>query len=82
MQSRLGSFIEAIINILIGYWIAILSQIMIFPLFGINVPLRTNLWIGVWFTVVSLIRSYCIRRWFNARISRAANLCADKLERI
>lgn len=77
MQTRLGSLIESILNILIGYWIAILSQVIIFPWFGIQIPLRSNLWIGFWFTIVSLIRSYVIRRWFNARIRRASQQMAN-----
>jgi hypothetical protein len=72
MQTKLGSLIESFMNIAIGYGVALMSQIIIFPLFDINVPLKTNLWIGLWFTVVSLIRSYIIRRWFNARIHNAA----------
>ena len=72
MQTRLSSLIEAIINIIIGYTIAILSQIIIFPLFDIYISFSTNLWIGAWFTLVSLIRSYVIRRYFNAKIHKAA----------
>lgn len=59
-------------NIAIGYGVAIISQIVIFPLFGIHIPLRDNLLIGLWFTGISLVRSYAIRRWFNARLHRAA----------
>jgi hypothetical protein len=73
-QSRLGSLIESLMNILIGYSVAIASQLIIFPQFGIHISLSTNLWIGVWFTLVSLVRSYIIRRWFNARLHRAAQL--------
>lgn len=71
MQTRLGSFIEAAANILIGYLVAVLSQLLIFPLFGIQIPLADNLLIGLWFTLISLIRSYVLRRWFNARLHRA-----------
>lgn len=46
MQSRKESLIESLMNIGIGYLVALLSQLAIFPLFGINVPLSTNLWIG------------------------------------
>jgi len=67
-QTRLGSLIEAGMNILIGYGVALVSQIVVFPWFGIHVPLSTNLWIGLWFTIISLVRSYIIRRWFNARL--------------
>lgn len=75
-QTRLGSLIEAAMNIAIGYVVAILSQIVIFPLFGIHVPLSDNLLIGLWFTGISLVRSYALRRWFNARLHRAAEAVA------
>lgn len=65
MQTKFQSFIEACANVLVGYGVAILSQIAIFPLFGIYVPLSSNLAIGAWFTVISLVRSYVLRRWFN-----------------
>jgi membrane protein implicated in regulation of membrane protease activity len=71
-QTRIGSLVESMMNIAIGYFVALGSQLLIFPLFGIHVSLSTNLWIGLWFTVISLIRSYVIRRWFNARLHRAA----------
>ena len=48
------------------------AQLAIFPLFDIHVALSTNLWIGAWFTGISLARSYAIRRWFNARLHRLA----------
>lgn len=71
-QTRLGSLIESAMNILIGYWVALLSQLAIFPMFGIHLPFHDNLLIGAWFTLISLARSYIIRRWFNARLHRAA----------
>ena len=64
-QSRLGSLLESIANIAVGYGVAVASQLLIFPLFGIHIPLADNLLIGVWFTIISLARSYAIRRWFN-----------------
>lgn len=64
-QSRFESFLESTANIAVGYGVALLSQVAIFPLFDIRVPFTTNLWIGAWFTLISLIRSYVIRRWFN-----------------
>lgn len=71
-QTRLGSLIESVINIAIGYIVALLSQLAIFPMFGIHIPFHDNLLIGAWFTLISLARSYIIRRWFNARLHRAA----------
>ena len=64
-QSKKHSLLESIVNVAIGYGIAILSQIAIFPLFGIHIPLRDNLLIGVIFTIVSIVRSYALRRAFN-----------------
>lgn len=75
-QTKVGSLIESAMNIMIGYGVALLSQIIIFPLFEIHISLTTNLWIGAWFTVISLVRSYIIRRWFNARIHAAAQSLA------
>ena len=71
MQTRLQSAIEACANVLVGYLVAILSQIVVFPWFGIHIPLSSNLAIGAWFTVISLVRSYVLRRWFNGLKFRA-----------
>ena len=65
MQTRFQSALEAVANVAVGYGVAVASQAVIFPLFGIHVALRDNLAIGAWFTVVSLVRSYVLRRWFN-----------------
>ena len=65
MQSKRHSFMEAVLNVFIGYWIAIATQMAVFPLFGIHIPLEQDLLIGLIFTVVSLVRSYALRRLFN-----------------
>lgn len=70
MQSKLESFIESCVNILIGYSVAVISQLVIFPFFNINIPLSDNLLIGMWFTLISLIRSYVIRRCYNLKTMR------------
>ena len=64
-QSRRASLIESALNILIGYGVAVTAQCLIFLLFGVQLPLSDNLLIGVLFTIVSLIRSYWLRRLFN-----------------
>lgn len=65
-QSRRMSMVESIGNVVIGYLVAIASQILIFPFFGIQVSLGENLMIGLFFTVISIVRSYVLRRVFNA----------------
>lgn len=79
-QSKLSSLIESLINILIGYVVALLSQLAIFPMVGIHIPLSTNLGIGAWFTLISLIRSYVIRRWFNRMIRDSAKRLAESAQ--
>jgi hypothetical protein len=41
------------------------SQITVFPLFSIQIPLASNLAIGAIFTIISIGRSYMVRRVFN-----------------
>jgi hypothetical protein len=65
MQSRTNSFIESATNILIGYWCAVLTQLIVFPIMRIDVSLDKNLMIGLVFTLISLLRSYVIKRVFN-----------------
>lgn len=70
-QSKMQSAVEACANTVVGYCVAVVSQLLVFPMFGINVPLSDNLLIGLWFTVISLVRGYVLRRLFN-RIKGAA----------
>lgn len=65
MQSRRMSLIEALSNVAIGYGVAVLTQIAVFPLFGLQVSLSDNLLIGALFTLVSVARSYAVRRMFE-----------------
>lgn len=64
-QSRWMSPIEAITNVAAGYGIAVATQVLIFPAFGLHTTLEQNLKMGVVFTGVSLLRSYVLRRLFE-----------------
>ena len=64
-QSRRHSLTEALVNVAVGYWIAVAAQIVVFPLFGVHISLRQNIEIGVIMTAVSIARSYTLRRVFN-----------------
>lgn len=64
-QSRRMSLVESCVNVAVGYGVAVGAQVAIFPLFGIRVSLTDNMLIGVAFTLVSLGRSYALRRVFN-----------------
>jgi hypothetical protein len=59
------SAVEASFNVLIGYFVSVLANILILPLFGYDVTVADSFVIGLAFTAVSLVRSYALRRWFN-----------------
>jgi hypothetical protein len=64
-QTKLGSFIEAWANIVVGFSINFVANMLILPLFGFKVSAGGAFKIGLIFTVISLVRSYVLRRWFN-----------------
>jgi hypothetical protein len=64
-QTRKASFVETCLSTAIGYAIACLTQIIVFPWFGLHVALHTNLLIGLIFTVVSVGRGFFVRRLFE-----------------
>ena len=59
------SFIEAATNVVVGYVLAIATQIVVFPWFGIEAALGGHLAIGLAFLGVSLVRGYLLRRLFE-----------------
>ncbi|WP_424894869.1 DUF7220 family protein [Tepidimonas sp. HKU79] len=65
-QTRWMSLVEAVTNVLVGYGVAVATQWAVFPLFGLHATLQQNLVIGLIFTAVSLVRSYVLRRTFEA----------------
>ena len=71
-QSRLMSLVEAIANVVVGYGVAVITQILIFPVFGLHTTLAQNLKMGGIFTIVSLARSFALRRLFEALRIRSA----------
>ncbi len=65
MQSPVMSLTEAVANVVVGYGVAVVVQIGVFPLFGFWPTIRQNLTLGAVFTGVSLLRSYVLRRLFE-----------------
>ena len=73
-QSRLMSLVESLANVLVGFGVAVATQIAVFPLFGLAVTITENLLIGLIFTAVSIVRSYALRRIFEAlRVRQSAS---------
>jgi hypothetical protein len=64
-QTRSQSWFEAWANIAIGFGINLAANLAILPLFGFHPTVSDAFGIGVLFTVISLIRSFVLRRIFN-----------------
>lgn len=75
-QSKLSSIYEAAANTLIGYFLSLAVQLVVYPAFGAHFSFSDNVLIGLVFMAVSFARGYVIRRWFNKRIHAAAQRMA------
>lgn len=65
MQSRKHSAIEAVCNVAVGYLVSVAANVAVLPLFGYQVTAGESFAIGLVFTLISLVRSYALRRVFN-----------------
>lgn len=66
-QSKKQSLKETVISTIIGLLVSLLTQIIIFPLYGLEVKFTQNVQITIIFTIVSIIRGYSVRRYFNKK---------------
>jgi len=66
MPSRRLSALEAVANTVLGYFISLAATAVILPTFGCAVRPGDALGISAAFTAVSLVRSYALRRLFEA----------------
>ena len=66
-QSKLDSAFESITNVLVGFAINFAANMLIFPLFGWSISIEQNILLGALYTVISLVRSYAIRRAFDGK---------------
>lgn len=73
-QSKVGSFAEAWANILVGFGVNFAANLVLLPMFGFStLTARIAFEIGLVFTIISLVRSYVLRRVFNRIKSAWAN---------
>lgn len=68
-QRKITSLVETCLNTFIGYAVALTTQLIVFPLFNIEITFNQHASMGLIFTFVSIVRGYCIRRLFN-RLSK------------
>jgi hypothetical protein len=59
------SLIEAVTNVAVGYVLAVATQIIVFPWFGLHPSIGESLALGGVFVGISLLRSYALRRLFE-----------------
>ena len=67
MQSKKDSLIESLTSTTIGWLIGVILNLTILPFFDYNITVVDSLWVSLIFTVVSVVRGYVIRRWFNSK---------------
>lgn len=82
-QTRLESLTEAGINVVIGFVINFIGNLLILPLFGFNnLTIAANFGIGICFTVVSVARQYVIRRWAQDHLRRVKDAIVRRLKEL
>ena len=67
MQTKKQSFIETLTSVFVGWLIGVILNLTILPFFDYNITVVDSLWVSLIFTVVSVVRGYVIRRWFNSK---------------
>lgn len=77
-QTRLGSLIEALMNVAIGLLVSMVANALVFPRFGFHPTFGENVAITVIYTGISIVRQYILRRWFNARLQAVAQRLATR----
>jgi len=66
------SLAEALTNVVAGYCIALVMQMLVFVVLDVHPSLIENATIAALFTIVSIVRSYCLRRLFERVRCRAS----------
>jgi len=77
-QSPRSAIIEAWINIGLGFGVNFVANVWLLPLVGAHFTHAENFALGWVYTAISIVRTYTIRRWFNARVHRAALLLTTR----
>lgn len=65
-QPRAMSLLESVMNILIGFGISLIAQMTVLPALGVTISIKQNILFALVMTAISIARSYCLRRLFEA----------------
>ena len=64
-QTSAMSLVEAVTNVIVGWLVALATQVVVFPVMGLQATVAQNLVLSATFASVSLLRSYLLRRLFT-----------------
>ena len=64
-QTKKASLSEAVVNTAVGFLIAWAAQALICWVYSIPLTAEQNAVIVFWMTVISVLRNYFVRRFFN-----------------
>lgn len=65
-QSRLTSFIKSCVSTAVGFAVAFIANMLIMPLFGLELTHSANLLLTTIYTVISIVRGYLLERFYEA----------------
>jgi len=65
MQRKLTSLSEVVAGTAIGFVVSWCAQLWVFPLYGMRLTYSENTQITIIFTLISIVRGYVVRRFFN-----------------
>lgn len=79
-QSKLASLVEVVTNMAVGFAVSVYAQAVIFPLYGFTtLTITENVQIVAIFTIISMVRSYLVRRFFNWLTARKEAECEQSI---
>ena len=67
MQTKRQSLIETLTSVFVGWLIGVILNLIVLPLFDYNITVVDSLLVSLIFTVISVVRGYLIRRFFNSK---------------
>ena len=67
MQTKRQSLIETLTSVFVGWLIGVILNMLVLPLFDYNITVVDSLLVSLIFTVISVVRGYLIRRFFNSK---------------
>ena len=65
MQSKRLSLIESVVNVVSSFVIGVITQIIVYPFYGMYISIMANISLTLIFSLTSFVRSYIVRRIFN-----------------